>query len=153
MQRDSLSNDRYFLLSLGNPAEVQPQEIVFSPPKRTLHYELIIKKLKPNVLHGFPSTQTVHTKPAIFSADFSKIQHLSEKEKWSNKGCILDMSDKRREQQLCMLQISADCFKEKTERANGDLFCHEQKHKLISLVSVCIAGLLYLAGVCWWRSV
>lgn len=75
-----MSNDRYFLLSLGNPAEVQPQEIVLFPAKRTLHYELMIKKLKPNVLRGFLSTQTVHTKPAIFSADFSKIQHLSEKE-------------------------------------------------------------------------
>lgn len=73
---------------------------LFFPTKRTLHYELIIKKLKPNVLHAFLSTQTVHMKPAIFRTGFSKIQHLSEKEKWSNKGCILDASNKRGEQKL-----------------------------------------------------
>lgn len=82
------------------------RKLFFFPAKRTLHYELMIKKLKPNVLRGFLSTQTVHTKPAIFSADFSKVQYLSEKEEWSNKGCILDISNKRGEQQLWGVYIT-----------------------------------------------
>lgn len=48
------------------------REITSFPTKRTLHYELIIKKLKPNVLHGFLSAQTVHTKPVIFRTDLSE---------------------------------------------------------------------------------
>jgi len=85
------------------------QEIIFFPTKRTLYYELIIKKLKPNALRAFLSTQTVLTKPAIFRTDFSEIQHPSEKEKESNKGCILYVSIKRGERQqwgLCITNLS-----------------------------------------------
>lgn len=87
-----------FLHALETLQRFSLQEIIFFPTKRTLHYELIIKKLKPNALRAFLSTQTVLTKPAIFRTDFSEIQHLSEKEE-SNKGCILDVSSKRGEQQ------------------------------------------------------
>lgn len=75
MQRYSLSNDLYFLPSLGNPAGNlgNLQETIFFTTKRALHYELIIKKLGPNLHHGLLSRDNVHINPAIFRTDFSKI--------------------------------------------------------------------------------
>lgn len=86
-----MSNDLYFLLpSLGNPAGNlgNLQEIIFFSAKRALHYELIIKKLGPNVHRGLLSDHNVHINPEIFRTGFSKIQHLNEKEKSGYRGCI-----------------------------------------------------------------
>lgn len=83
-----MSNDLYFLPSLGNPAGTlgNLQEITFYTAKTALHYELIIKNLGPNVYHGLLSNHNVHINLAIFRTDFSK--NLSEKEKSSYRGYI-----------------------------------------------------------------
>lgn len=128
--RDSVSNDLYFLWSLGNPAGNlgNLQEITFYTAKTTLHYELIIKKLGPNVHHGLLSNHNVHINPAIFRTDFSK--HLSEKEKSSYRGCIWDTSNKKGKKQLLGMDI-ANYFKEKTNQM--EICCATNKHKLSSL--------------------
>lgn len=117
MQRHSLLNDLYFLPSLGNPAGNRGnlQETIFFTTKRALHYELIIEKLGPNLHHGLLSNDNVHINPAIFRTDFSKIQHLSEKEMSSYRGCIWDMSNKREKKQLLGMDI-ANYFKEGTKQ-------------------------------------
>lgn len=73
----------------------KPSGNYFFTAKRALHYELIIKKLEPNVYCGLLSDHNVYINPAIFRTDFSRIQHLNENEKSSYRGCIWDTSNKK----------------------------------------------------------
>lgn len=153
MRRDSLSNDLYFLSRLGNPAGNlgNLQEIIFFTTKRALHYELIIKKLGPNVHRGLLWNHNVHINPAIFRTDFSKIQHLSEKEKSSYRGCVWDMSTKKRKKQLLGMEIE-NYFKEKTKQREICFATNRNINWALSDTRV-FCGILSLATVCWWRSV